>query len=136
MAGGSVQSIAYDEPFQDPFMSSMIFLGDREIFVSNQRFSTLIEFGLEVADTVASSEQDRSFVQRLKAEAENFYRGIDLDLEELFSGKDEFGFWSRVYAELAVRIERKEIGNPEIDDWRPSATAEALALSKMLATSA
>ncbi|MCY1243682.1 hypothetical protein J2W27_002653 [Variovorax boronicumulans] len=117
-------------------MSSMIFLGDQEIFVSNRRFSTLVEFGLEVADSVASSERDLTFVQKLKAEAQSFYRGIDLDLEKLFLAKDEFRFWSMVYAELAVRIERKEIGNPEGEDWRPSATAEALALSKMLASAA
>ena len=114
-------------------MSGSFFFGKHTIFVSNRRMTTLVEFVLSTANDQAVTEEARAFVDRFeKLQAETFFPGVDIDLEELFTSPSERRFWASAFAELAKRIELRRIGNPDQHDWRQEAADQATQIARML----
>lgn len=118
---------------RSPSMSGSFFFGQHTVFVSNRRLTTLVEFVLSTANDQATTDESRAFVDRFdKLQADTFFPGIDIDLEELFTSPSERWFWASAFAELAKRIERRRIGNPDQHDWRQEAADQAARIARML----
>lgn len=113
-------------------MSGSFFVGDDVVYVSNQRLTSLVEFGLEVAVSMAKTAGERSSVERFRARASSFFPGIDIDLGELFATASERAFWAATFSELSARTELGEIGNADSADWRTSGALDALRIADML----
>lgn len=116
-------------------MSGSFFFGEHTVIVSNRRLTTLVEFVLSTANDQAISEEARAFVDRFdKLQADTFFPGIDVDLEELFPSPSERRFWAGAFLELAKRIEQRRIGNPDQHDWRQEAADQAMQIARLLAS--
>jgi hypothetical protein len=114
-------------------MSGSFFFGQHTVLVSNRRLTALVEFALSTANDQATTDESRAFVDRFdKLQADTFFPGIDIDLEELFISSSERRFWASVFAELAKRIEQRRIGSPDQHDWRQEATDQAARIARML----
>src|SRR5438552_4094939 len=109
-------------------MASAIKYHDQFFYVSNQRFSALVGFGLEVGERVAETEAERSYVLGLRKRSEAFYPGYDLAIESEFPSRDERKFWARVFFDLAYLIFGKEIGKEDTSFWQYSAVGDAYLL--------
>jgi hypothetical protein len=116
-------------------MSSCISYQDQFFYVSNQRFRSLIEFGLEVGQRCAETEVERSYVSGLRGRSSAFFPGYDLAIEQEFPLRDERKFWARVFFDLAHLIFRREIGNQDITFWQYSAVGDAYLLGRMITRS-
>jgi len=116
-------------------MASAIKYHDQFFYVSNQRFSSLIEFGLEVAEKAAETDAKRSYVAKLRERFAGFYPGYDLAIEREFPSRDERKFWARVFFDLAHLIFRREVGNHEVTFWQYSAVGDAYLLGRMITRS-
>jgi len=116
-------------------MASAIKYHDQFFYVSNQRFSSLIEFGLEVAEKAAETDAERSYVSKLRERFAGFYPGYDLAIEREFPSRDERKFWARVFFDLAHLIFRREVGNHEVTFWQYSAVSDAYLLGRMITRS-
>jgi len=116
-------------------MASAIKYHDQFFYVSNQRFSSLIEFGLEVAEKAAETDAERSYVAKLRERFAGFYPGYDLAIEREFPSRDERKFWARVFFDLAHLIFRREVGNHEVTFWQYSAVGDAYLLGRMITRS-
>ena len=114
-------------------MSSSFFAANGVVYVSNRRFDTLIAFAIEVAPSVQQTPEQESFIERLKTAQEYMYPSFDLVLEEQFPQLSERRFWATVFSEVARRISRGEIGNPNPPvEWRAQASAEAEKIARLL----
>lgn len=114
-------------------MSGSFFFGQHTVCVSNRRLTTLVEFVLSTANDQASTDESRAFVDRFdKLQVDTFFPGIDIDLEEIFTSPSERRFWASAFAELAKRIEQRQIGNPDQHDWRQEAADQAARIARML----
>lgn len=115
-------------------MSSGFHTEEESMIVSNQRFDSLLEFGIEVAAEIATSVDEQSFLERLRLKfRDNMYRGYDMLLDEEFSSLSEQLFWSKVYEDLSRRVLARKIANPDApEDVRLSLAADATRLSRML----
>lgn len=104
------------------------------MIVSNQRFDSLIEFGIEVAGGVAATADERSFLERLRSKyRDNMYRGYDMLIDEEFASPNERLFWSKVYEDLSHKVIAREVVNPDApEEVRHSLAADAARLSRML----
>jgi len=116
-------------------MASAIKYHDQFFYVSNQRFSSLIEFGLEVGEKAAETDAERSYVAKLRERFAGFYPGYDLAIEREFPSRDERKFWARVFFDLAHLIFRREVGNHEVTFWQYSAVGDAYLLGRMITRS-
>jgi hypothetical protein len=83
-------------------MSSGFHTEEESMIVSNQRFDSLLEFGLEVAAEIAATADERSFLERLRVKYRyDMYRGYDMLVDEEFAAPNERLFWSKVYEDLS-----------------------------------
>jgi hypothetical protein len=116
-------------------MSSAIKYHDQFFYVSNQRFSALIEFGLDVGTRITETEIERTYVSKLRARSADFYPGYDFAIESEFPNRDERKFWARVFFDLAYLIFRREIGTHEATFWQYSAVGDAYLIGRMITRS-
>lgn len=116
-------------------MGSAIKYHDQFFYVSNQRFYTLIEFGLEVGERAAQTEAERSYVSELRERSAGFWLGYDLAIESEFPSQDERQFWACVYFDVAYLIFRREIGNHDVTFWQYSAIGDAYLMARMITRS-
>ncbi|MES2571115.1 MAG: hypothetical protein V4710_13795 [Verrucomicrobiota bacterium] len=116
-------------------MASCISYQDQFFFVSNQRFSSLIEFGIEVGRRSAETATEKSYLSGLKERSDAFYPGYDLAIEREFPCREERKFWARVFFDLAYLIFRREIGNQAVTFWQYSAVGDACLLGRMITRS-
>jgi hypothetical protein len=119
-------------------MSSSFFYKDQRLWVSNQRFSTLIAFALEVGSQLAKSAPEMESVKQFQLAQDRGERfiGCDFDLAEKFSAGEAKQFWLRVFDEVAMRIFKRQIGNHEVESWQPRAICDAVTISRMLTAAA
>lgn len=115
-------------------MSSAISYKSESLWVSNARFSTLIDFALEIASSAANSADETSFVRKLRDDKENgfLFPGCSFDLDERFPEIAAKKFWAGVFFEVAQRIFQRRLGNQDIDTWQASAIADAHRVGRML----
>jgi hypothetical protein len=66
-------------------MASDISLNDQFIFVSNSRLFALVDFANEVGESIALTDEERSYVARFKEFSANAWPGIPLDLARAVS---------------------------------------------------
>lgn len=116
-------------------MASCISYQDQFFYVSNQRFHSLIEFGLEVGQRSAETDVERSHVAGLRERSTAFYPGYDLAIEQEFPTRDDRKFWARVFFDLAHLIFTREIGNQDVAFWQYSAVGDAYLLGRMITRS-
>ncbi|MBN9689105.1 MAG: hypothetical protein J0M24_02610 [Verrucomicrobia bacterium] len=116
-------------------MASCISYQDQFFHVSNQRFYSLIAFGLEAAQRTAQTDAERSFISTLKQSSDAFYPGYDFAIEREFSCRDERKFWARVFFDLAHLIFCREIGNRDVSFWQSSAVGDAYLFGRLITRS-
>jgi hypothetical protein len=116
-------------------MASRISYQDQFFYVSNQRFHSLIEFGLEVGQKSAETDVEKSYVSGLRERCGAFYPGYDLSIEQEFPLQDERKFWARMFFDLAHLIFKREIGKHDATFWQYSAVGDAYLLGRMITRS-
>lgn len=116
-------------------MASAISFQDQFFYVSNQRFYSLIEFGLEVGEKTATTDEERSFVSDLRKRSDAFYPGYDFAIERELPLLSERKFWARVFFDLAHLIFRRDVGNQDVTFWQYSAVGDAYLLGRVLTRS-
>jgi hypothetical protein len=116
-------------------MSSAIQYKDQFFYVSNRQFDSLIEFGLEVAQKTAQTDEEKGYVSGLSGRRDSFYPGYDLAIEREFPSRDERKFWARVFFDLAHLAFRREIGKHDASFWQYSFVGDAYLLGRMLTRS-
>ncbi len=116
-------------------MASEISYQDQFFYVSNMRFSSLIDFALEVGQRSAETDVERTYVSKLKEESNAFYPGYDFAIEREFPSRDERKFWARVFFDLAYLIFRREIGNQNVTFWQYSTVGDAYLFGRMITRS-
>lgn len=116
-------------------MASRISYQDQFFYVSNQRFHSLVEFGLEIGQKSAATETERAFVAGLRARSDAFFPGYDLAIEREFPSREERKFWARVFFDLAYLIFRREVGAQDTTFWQYSAVGDAYLLGRMITRS-
>ena len=116
-------------------MASCVSYKEQFIYVSNQRFGTLIELALEVGQKTAESDTDRAFVACLREKNESFFPGFDFAMETEFPSLEERKFWARVFYDLSYKIFRREIGNQDVSFWQYSAIGDAYLIGRILTKS-
>ena len=116
-------------------MASQISYQDQFFYVSNQRFSSLVEFGLDVGQSTSQTEEEKSYVSALREKVNAFYPGYDFVIEREFPSREERKFWARVFFDLAHLIFRREIGNHDVSFWQYSAVGDAYLLGRMITRS-
>jgi hypothetical protein len=92
-------------------MSSSFDCGTSYFYVSNRRFFALISLAIEVAQGVASTTAEHTYIAKLKKFDEESFPGIGLDLDEFFTELDERKFWSEVFLRLAWEFYDRQRGN-------------------------
>ena len=114
-------------------MSSDISYKTEVLWVSNQRFRTLIEFALDVGEKSARSLEEVAFVRLLADDDETaLFNGCSFNLDERFQGVAAKKFWAAVFFDVARRIFLRQVGNQDIDSWQPSVICDAHLVGRML----
>jgi len=116
-------------------MASRISYQDQFFYVSNQRFKSLIWFGLDVGEKSAENDAEKSYVSGLREKSNAFYPGYDLAIEREFPFRDERKFWARVFFDVAHLIFCRKIGNQETTSWQYSAVGDAYLLGRIITRS-
>lgn len=116
-------------------MSTCIQYGEQQVWVSNQRLSSLLAFALQVATAQVHAEQEQLWLDKLRQFDAQRWPGIDFDLDEQFPDVEEKKFWARVYHDVARRIFLRQLGNYEFTFWQSSAIGDAHAIARMLTQS-
>lgn len=93
--------------------------------MNNKQFARLIDFGIQIGEQTASSDE-RPFVERMKKmRDEYFWPGRGIDISEDFPGISERKFWSRVFYDASRAIFDREIGVHEHSFWQAQAIHQA-----------
>jgi hypothetical protein len=107
--------------------------GHNYFYVSNVRFTTLIEFAIEVGSDLALEQSERDSVARLRNSLEHeFWNGFDIDLDKYFPTIEERKFWAAVFLATAWRVFRRQIGNQDNSTWQVPVISECRMISLML----
>lgn len=118
-------------------MSSSIYNEHTAWHVSNMMFARVLEFAGDVGNEMASTEQERLWVQDLAAKAANFGTySPDIDVRDLFANAEQIEFWRAVLSELALRIFKRRIGNQSDESWQVRTIWAAVDLARVLDSSA
>ena len=114
-------------------MSSIIFFKDQDVQCSNGGLAALIAWSLEVGADMASTKYQFRECNRLSTMHANgeFWRGRDLDIEDVYPEVEQQKFWSIVFNEIAERIFRREIGHQEQQDWQAWMIYKAISVSRL-----
>ena len=113
-------------------MSTCIQSGERKHWISNQRLNSLLAFALQISELRDTSEQEQSWVEKLRRFHDEHYPGIDFDLDEHFLGIGEKKFWARIYHDVARAIFLRQIGDHQHTFWQSSAIGDAYIIARML----
>jgi hypothetical protein len=114
-------------------VSSEISLKDQYIWVSNQRFSTLLAFAVEVGGEQARTDEERRAVERLRRFADEEARpGTSFDLDERFPEVAEKKFWAGIFHDIGRRIFLRQIGHHDVTFWQSSAIGDAYVIARLL----
>jgi hypothetical protein len=116
-------------------MASRISYQDQFFYVSNMRFSSLIDFALEVGQKSAETDIEKTYISKLKEGSNAFYPGYDFAIEREFPSRDERKFWARIFFNLAHLVFCREIGNQETTFWQFSAIGDAYLFGRMITRS-
>lgn len=116
-------------------MASAISYRDQFFYVSNQRFDSLIQFGIEVANRTATTYSERAVASVLEEKSRHFYPGYDFAIEEEFPSRDERKFWAKVFLDLAHLIFTRAIGNQGVSFWQASACGDAYLFGRLITRS-
>ena len=107
--------------------------GQNYFYVSNVRFTTLLEFGIEVGSQLAQEPRDRESVARLRNSVDHeFWNGFELDLDKYFLTIGERKFWASVFLAVAWRVFHRQIGNQDDSTWQVAVISECRMISLML----
>lgn len=114
-------------------MSSEICFEDQSFCVSNKTLVLLVELVVEAGRDTQSTPAEKEYVDRLDHWIqEEYWSGLDLDLNEEFPTVDEKKFWAKCFFDLGRKIYLREIGDHTIDFWQAAITGVAFVTGRML----
>ena len=116
-------------------MASCFSYHEQFFYVSNQRFDSLMDFGLEVANKGPATEVELVYISKLIERKGSFYPGYDFAIEREFPSRNERKFWARIFFDLAHLIFQRQIGNQGATFWQYSAVGDAYLLGRMITRS-
>ena len=70
-------------------MATCISYKDQFVWVSNRRFSALIDFTIELGGRIAKTDEERAIVGKLRTASDAFYPGYDFHLDTEFTSLAE-----------------------------------------------
>lgn len=108
-------------------------LGDQHLFVSNTRMGSLVGLGLEVAEQLMTTDEERAATAALRGDdEEGRWTWDDFAIDRVFPDIAVRAFFARVFDELAQRMYRREIGDhTSRQDWQASFIGDACWLARM-----
>jgi len=108
-------------------------LGDQHLFVSNTRMGSLVGLGLEVAEQLMTTDEERAATATLRTDdEEGRWTWDDFAIDRVFPDLAIRAFFARVFDELAQRMYRREIGDhTSRQDWQASFIGDACWLARM-----
>jgi hypothetical protein len=107
--------------------------GVNYFYTKNSRFFSLLDGAVQVGRELATSAEERSWVERLEHSTKSdFWPGYQLHLDQYFADIEAMKFWGRVFDELAWRVFERRFGNQSDTTWRVSFIAEAQLISQFL----
>lgn len=113
-------------------VASDISLGDQFVCVSNHRFTSLIEFALDVGGHAARTEVERGYIRSLIAFQQQGFPGIGLDLADQFPTIAEKKFWAGVFFDVARLVFLRKLGNQKVTSWQATLIGDAYIVARML----
>jgi hypothetical protein len=113
-------------------MAVDISLKDQFIWVSNTRHLALLDFAIDVGASIARAEDERAFVERLKAFSTSPDAALAFDLDACFPTIAEKKWWARVYRLVARRIYLRQLGNQDDQTWQPTTIGDAYVVARLL----
>lgn len=114
-------------------MASEISIGEQCLWVANHRLRSLINFVIEVATDVPTTDQEEEFIAKfMRWDEEEYFPGIGLNLNERFPTTVEKRFWSKIFMNVARRIFSRQLGNQDDESWQCSAIGDAYITARML----
>jgi hypothetical protein len=114
-------------------VSTEISLKDQYIWVSNRRFSTLLEFVHQVGADRAGTEEERRSVERLRRFVdEEAWPGISFGMDKHFDAVAEKKFWAIVFQDIDQRISLRQIGHHDVTIWQSTAIGDAYVIERLL----
>ncbi len=107
--------------------------GDQHLFVSSTRMGSLVGLGLEVAEQLMATDEERAATAALRSDDEmGRWTWDDFAIERVFPDLAVRAFFARVFEELAQRMYRREIGDhTSRQDWQASFIGDAYWLARM-----
>ena len=106
-------------------MACQITFQDRRVQFNNRQFSRLIDLAIEVAERTATSA-DAPFIERMKRlDAECFWPGRGIEIEEDFPDATERKFWCRVFFDTSRAVFDRTIGMHQHSFWQAQAIYQA-----------
>ncbi len=114
-------------------MAVRVSRGDQYLFVSNARMGSLVGLGLEVAEQLMETAEERAATAALRtADEEGRWTWDDFAIERVFPDLAVRAFFARVFEELAQRMYLREIGDhTSRQDWQASFIGDACWLARM-----
>lgn len=113
-------------------MASDISQGEQFLWVSNQRLASLLDFALLVGSEVASSDDERMFVDESRRFSDGAWPGISFNLDEVFPQVAQRKWWGRIFHLIAGRIFRRTFGSHQNLTWQASTIGDAYVVARML----
>ena len=106
---------------------------DRTLTVANKRLDSLVVFACAVARERKIDARLDVVLDRLAGDNEdNRWAWDGFNLERVFAPEDR-SFFAGVFAEVAQRVFRRELGNHDVQGWQASLIADTYWISRALA---
>jgi hypothetical protein len=99
-------------------MACQITFKDRFVQLNNMQFSRLIDFGIQIGERTAKTEESHFIARMKKSNNEEFWPGRGFDISADFSAVDEQKFWCRVFFDTSRAIFDRQVGNHEHSFWQ------------------
>jgi hypothetical protein len=106
-------------------MACTISFKEERVHLNNMQFARLVDFGIEVAEGTAGTEE-RQFVDHMrKMRDESFFPGRGIWIEQDFPSIEEQKFWSRVFFDVSRAIFDHRVGIHDHSYWQAQAIHQA-----------
>ena len=99
-------------------MACEISFKDQEIQYNNMQFSSTIDFVIETAEKMSSTEDEPMIVRMKRLNNEEFWPGRGIEIETDFPELAERKFWARIFYETARDIFERKIGIHDYNFWQ------------------
>ncbi|WP_417386689.1 hypothetical protein [Gimesia sp.] len=102
-------------------MTCEISFEGRSIQMNHRQFSNVIQFTLELAESVAKSDEKEHVVHMSQLRDKEFWPGRGIQIENDFPKIIERKFWSKMFYDTARAVYNRDVGNHDHSYWQAQA---------------